>query len=373
MRPKRTFLNDHSKENELLNKPIDQFLKEFLDSQTPNNQSTTKIENLKIFLKKFKFIFKQSSETALSNDRIQFKFELDQNCTKISSLLLINLLQSESNQLTLLSLRLILYLAHFDNFNLQFQNFNINFYIIRLIDLDLSIEETLLSIEYIRLLVQLYPDFITKSIIYCLLSSIEDSKFKLNNLLLETLLEIVCKRPRLACECDVFNELFNFILNVCYENEFSNEIIIQTLIKISDDPECRKLLRFEDLFSQLISPLIDIEYVPLTYGPLYTQHKSQDNNSADNNENTTEPKLENILNSVICSLNVLMKSYNGVMCFSVNEAKVIKSLLAPFSWFLESNRREADKQITLIYSATLTTNSNSTNTPNNQKKTSKTK
>ena len=56
---------------------------------------------------------------------------------------------------------------------------------------------------------------------------------------METLLELSCKKPKLACKLRIFNELIYYIVNLSTENEFCIELIIQTFIKVMNDKECR--------------------------------------------------------------------------------------------------------------------------------------
>lgn len=171
-----------------------------------------RIECLKSFLVRFKFHFNQAlsanhrillNETdesaqqknlSIKSDEI-FERELENKCDCLSIGLVYSIIQMESSQVRLLSLQIILYLSHLSVFAQRFHELNINLYIVRLIDLELSWDETSLCLEYIRLLNQLWPKHLDKSIVYCLLSALEDSRFKLNYLILETLLEIVCQVP----------------------------------------------------------------------------------------------------------------------------------------------------------------------------------
>ena len=51
---------------------------------------------------------------------------------------------------------------------------------------------------------------------------------------------------------------------------------MQTLLSCLDRPECRDLIRFDDLFGMLIAPFVDFEYV----GPLYDGYVVHKNNPA---------------------------------------------------------------------------------------------
>lgn len=210
-----------------LSKPVEKLVDELSSNLDPNNSSNTqldRIECVKNFLIRFKFHFNQApsqqqQQTALNRILVneidesssiaynvapkstknvdqQFEAALEEKCESISIGLVYSIIQSESTQLRLLALQTILLLSHFRSFALRFHQLNTNLYVVRLIDLDLSWDEASLCFEYIRLLTQLWPSHLDKAIVYCLLSALEDAKYKLNYLILETLLEIVCRRPR---------------------------------------------------------------------------------------------------------------------------------------------------------------------------------
>ena len=327
--------------------PIDQVVRAFVERLTKSTTNDEKFDYLFSFLNKFKQIFSQSKPKLDASDADRAKFELDllTNCEKICTLLAFYLCQTETSQIRLLSLRLVIYLSHLREFHIKLQYFNIKLLIIRLIDLDLNYDETALCLEYIRLLNDIYIDCIDKPIVYCLLSSIEDSSFRLNELLLETLLEIIIKNPKLACECNAFADLISYIQNGCTENEFNIELITQCLIKVADDHECRRIMRLDDLLSNLISPLIDIDYVPLIYGSMYSHHRAKTGKMNEKYDPASmpvdsSPKLDSILNSCTIALYSMMKQTIGIPMLTVNDCKLLKSLLSPCRWFLESNKHE---------------------------------
>jgi hypothetical protein len=250
---------------EIGNEPPEQIINNFLELLNSTQKSNVeKTECMKRFLNFLKKNFSQcNKENILLNEKHEksFEQELINKCQSVSLSLLICFIELNNNNslYRLLAIRIILYLTHLECFHEQFQKYNISIYIVRIIDLDLSIDETSLCIEYIRLICQLYPASLNEAFIYCLLSSLEDSKYRLNNLILETLLEIIVKQPELACKCQVFTDLINYLINACTDSEFCIQIIIQTLLKTLDRPECRHLLRFDDLFSTIIAPIIDFE------------------------------------------------------------------------------------------------------------------
>ena len=318
----KSFLN-----KDIESKSIQEFFNEFLIINKPESTNTSssqtslndasKIDFLKAFLNKLKSTFNSSSNVEnrlrdLSNDdKIFFERELFINKKEIVVGLTFNLIQHQSVAVRLISIHIILCLTHFKNFHEIFQEINLSSFMIRIIDLDLTIDETALAIEYIRLLSQLYPNCINASHFYCLLSVVEDQNYLLNNYILETLLELICKRPKIACECQVFNELINYIANCCNENEFCIQLIIQSLIKCMDNAEYRQMVNLPDLFKTLIAPLVDCDYAPLIYGG--SSHK---NNHCEHSQ-SQEPKIKNIVNSCYTALSTIFKSYTGIMCFSV--------------------------------------------------------
>jgi len=241
------------------------------------------------------------------------------NTASLSLALISCLIQSQSNLIRLLALKCLLYLAHLPQFHQQLNHFNITTFIVRIIDLDLSINETILSIEYIRLVSQLYPCDLTEAHFYCLLASVEDPTYPLNNLILETLLELACRRPLLACQCQIFSELITYAVNVGNENEFCVQVIVQTLLKCLDRPECRELVRFDDLFALLIAPFVDFEYVPHVveyaghkncpayYTQLMGQKQQQRQQAAGGVKSENEPRIESIL--ATCS-SALLTAFN---------------------------------------------------------------
>jgi len=327
MRSKRSFNKLLSKE--LASKPVDQLLTDFLKAFETSGKDTNSInliiECMANLLNSIKTIFTVSANITNNNkleeERLKFEQELHNNSKLLSFTLISCLIQVHSNLIRLLSLRILLYITHFKKIHMQLQTFNINIYIVRVIDLDFSVDETSLAIEYIRLLTQLYPASLDESIMYCLLASLEDKNYKLNSLLLETILEITCKKPKLACKCQVFTDLINYIVNVNSEEEFCIEIIMQSLIKVLDKQEYRDCIRFDDLFRNLIAPFVDYEYVPLVSE--FSSHKSKNKsdileNNDYNNKNTTglnqnEPKINEILSSCSCAILTLLNSYPGVM------------------------------------------------------------
>lgn len=153
-------------------------------------------------------------------------------------------------------------------------------------------------------------------------------------------------------------------MNACTENEFVIELIMQTLVRVCDEESVRSRIPLYDLLSNLIAPIIDTAYVPFTYGPVYTQHKlnqlQQNLNSAYQHsegqgggvgvavgDQVSETKIESVISAAFTALGALMASYSGVMCFLINDGQLVFSLLAPFSWYLEANKRDADKRQSL--------------------------
>ena len=326
----KSFLN-----KDFENKSIPEFFNDFLKTNRPNDvlslssetltqNDTLKVELLKIFLSKLKHAFNLSCEIERlelsSEDKLLFENELFANCKEISIGLTFNLIQSQSVAVRLISIHVILCLTHLRKFHDQFQEINISTFIVRIIDLDLTLDETALALEYIRLLSQIHPSCINETHFYCLISAVEDHNYLLNNYILETLLELTCKRPKLACECQIFNELINYIVSFNNENEFCIELIVQSLIKCMDNAENRQLVNLADLFKTLIAPLIDCDYSPLIYGG--SSHKNNQNE----NNNHEIPKIKNVVNSCYTALNTVFASYTGIMCFSVN------SLFLLYSW-----------------------------------------
>ncbi len=309
--------------------PIKDLVSSFLHSMTNGERNSEsvgfKFDCLKSFLNKFNQVFNQAklNEAISETDRSNFEQELLKNCDQVSSLLMTHSYQPESSQIRLLSLRLILYLTHFEQYHLKFQSFNIKMLIIRVIDLDMSNDETALAIEYIRLLNELYTESIDKPIIYCLMSSIEDSNYRINYYLLETLLEVIIQSPKLACECNVFYDLINYIQNACNSADFCIELIVQCLIKVADDEECRKMMKLNDLFSNLIAPMIDVDYVPLTYGPMFSHHKTKYNKDGTEikRKADSDPKLAAILASCSTALHSILKKTVGIPLISVFDKK----------------------------------------------------
>lgn len=194
------------------NKPIDTLVDELQSHLEPNSsahQLGDRIETLKNFLVRFKFHFNRTlpscnrvviseaaaaATTAISTEQ-EFESALEKFHESICIGLVYNVIQMESSQLRLLSLQTILMLSHFETFARRFHELHINAYIVRLIDLDFSWDDTSLCIEFIRQLTQLWPSRLDKAIVFCLLSALEDYRFRLNFLILETLLEIACRRP----------------------------------------------------------------------------------------------------------------------------------------------------------------------------------
>jgi hypothetical protein len=171
----------------------------------------------------------------------------------------------------------------------------------------------------------------------------------------------------------VFNKLITYVLNVCTDNEFAIELIMQTLVRVSDDGEYRSQIPLYDLLSNLISPLIDTVYVPFTYGPYYMQpklqhHLNQNYSILDNNDSTSsEPKIEAIITASFTALSSLMSSYNGIMCFLVNNGQLLFDLLSPLSWYLSANKRDSNNRQTLAEQFTSTSLSESSENITNRK------
>lgn len=310
-------------------KPMDIVISEFMDAfrlgSDPKLNLESKIQLLESFLTSFIFHFKQTNQES----KISVVKKLSEQSEAICIALLLNIIQLESSKIRLLSLRLILYLSHLQAFNSKFQQFRLENFIIRLIDLKLTEQDVSLSVEYVRLLIQLNKQFLSRSIIYCLSAAIEDPRNRINNLIVETLLEITNVRPVLACECKIFDTLIDFLLNCTPEADFCVEVIIQCLIKTLEHPECRKLVNMESILSYVLSPIVDVDYVALSYG------------SSKDPDGPIEPKIESIINTSMTIVYTLMKSYNGLMILSLNEAKIVKNLFSPLSWYLKANKRDA--------------------------------
>jgi hypothetical protein len=296
--------------------------------------------------------------------KIEFKKLLYDKCKQIVACIALNLIQLQSVALRIVSLNLLLFLSHLKKYHDEFQRVSISIYIVRIIDLDLTTDESALCLDYIRLLAQIYPNCINEAHFYCLTSYLETSNDKLNNLTLETLLELICKRPKLASECQVFTDLINYIVNVCNEeNEYSIELIMQSLFKVMENAEYREYIQVQDLFKILIAPLIDCDYTPLIYGPSYSTTKINQQETAfigiqknknDKNNIENDPKIEKIMNSCYVALNCIFNNFIGMLCFSSNDHENLKILLSPLSWFLKSNKRESEKW----YNLASTSNSN---------------
>ena len=124
---------------------------------------------------------------------------------------------SGSNQTSarLFSMRLVLYLSHLAAYHVEFEStLGMTAFIVRQIDLDTTADETALCIEYIRIVCQLYPHELSVTHVRPLLALVENYANKINCYALETLLEVACKRPRLACQLNVFGELLQYVLNM---------------------------------------------------------------------------------------------------------------------------------------------------------------
>ena len=216
-------------------------------------------------------------------------------------------------------------------------------------------DETALAIEYIRVILQLYPVCINATYFYCLIASVEDSQYNLNALILETLLEMSFKRPELACQCQLFTDLITYVVNACNTNDFCIEAIMQSLLHVLDKTECRALIRFDDLLSSLIAPLVDLEYVPHLYGVDFASHKSV---SLSANNASTQPDIENILNACMCALSTMFNSYVGLFCLGTNDMHLLKNLLLPMSWFLNSKTKNSFQHLEMSSSLLMTNDEN---------------
>lgn len=75
----------------------------------------------------------------------------------------------------------------------------------------------------------------------------------------------------------VFTELINYVVNVGTNNDFCIEVIMQVLLKCLDRPECRELVRFDDLLAILTAPFLDFHYVP--HNADFTSHQAANNQS----------------------------------------------------------------------------------------------
>lgn len=310
----------------------DQLLAELLANLNHRHENHSQhIETLKKFHNYLKVTFSRSNTLLTLSQKTQFEHELNKNIKSVSLALINCLIQYQSNLLRILALKCVLYLSHLSQFNTHLQNLNINIYIIRIIDLDLSIHETTLCIDHIRLTSQLYPQYITEAHFYCLLSSVEDVQYSLNNLILETLLELTCKYPKLACECQVFTELINYVVNVGTNGYI--EVIMQTFLKCLDQADVRNRLRFDDLFASLIAPFVDFEYVG--WVKQYVGHQSNPSyyvqlmggvnkqRAAPNGATSSEPNIESVISA--CS-QALLCVFNRYLCFKLHsETKLLKS------------------------------------------------
>lgn len=220
MRSRRTTFSTSIDFNKSVESVVDE-LCAHLDPNSSTHQLGDRIEAIKNFLQRFKFHFNKApsssyriviheanetldststtttttTTTTVKDAEKEFELALEKSHDAISIGLVYNVIQMESSQLRLLSLQTILLLAHFEVFAKRFHQLHINSYIVRLIDLDFSWDDTSLCVEYIRQLAQLWPSYLDKSIVFCLLAALEDYRYRLNFLILETLLEIACRRP----------------------------------------------------------------------------------------------------------------------------------------------------------------------------------
>lgn len=79
-----------------------------------------------------------------------------------------------------------------------------------------------------------------------------------------------------------------------------------------------------------------------------------------------EPRLENIINASFTALASLMSSYSGLMCFLINDGQLVFTLLSPFSWYLQANKRDSDKRQALAEQLTTTSLRESSVAPETQ-------
>ena len=133
------------------------------------------------------------------------------------------------------------------------------------------------------------------------------------------------------------------------ENEPCIEIIVQCMLRVAETSECRAMLKFDDLFSYLLAPIVDIHYTPLLYG----QDVLNNNNSSSatgaaapalvgqhsSNHSNQAPKLERIVSSCFVALHCLLSTCAGFMCFNVNNGANLRTLLSPLSRALLNRRR----------------------------------
>lgn len=208
-----------------------QFIDEFLSTlnrmassvsgeSVPDEDDDARIECLTKMVARLKTTFCRSSADGSNGDpsRLQQQQKEEEQkqraeewerallaeCQPISLALLRSLIQATSAVLRLLALKAILVLSHLSPFHhMLHQRLNVSVYVNRLVDLDRSVDESALALDYIRLLAQLHPTALEESHFYTLLAAVEDAQYQLNPLVLETLLELICKQPRIACKCQV--------------------------------------------------------------------------------------------------------------------------------------------------------------------------
>lgn len=325
--------------------PTDQLVSKLIESLTQVQTSDAvpnKSDYLVSFLLRFKKLFGIEEQ---SEERQVFEKSLVDECPKLCALLLSNICQTESTVIKLASLQLILYLSHMSSFHNQFQSLGINLYMIRIIDLDRSCQEVALAVEYVRLLNELYPSHLEKSIIYCLLASLEiisvEQSYVLKNYILETLLEITIKNNKLALECNVYHELIIYIQNSSQE-EFCIEVIVQCIIKASEQVECEKQMRLYELFNSLVTPLIHRDYVP----PYIRQSidfskKDRESEREEDEETRSRQKIQYAIKASTVAVYSVLNKTIGMTLFTINNCELIKNLISPFSWYMTSNRRDA--------------------------------
>lgn len=150
---------------------------------------------------------------------------------------------------------------------------------------------------------------------------------------------------------------------------------MQTLVRACDDERIRCQIPIYNIFSNLIAPLIDTAYVPFTYGSSYAQHTTRNAAPTTTNNNPYssfidsgsseggEPKFESVVTCAFTALGSLMSTYTGVMCFLINDGRLVYDLLAPLSWYLNANKRDADKRQALAEQVTAGSADTSNNAP----------
>lgn len=227
--------------------------------------------------------------------------------------------QTEDRNLKLISMRLILILSHIPSFNRNFQTIELHRSISKCLKKRDSKAEISLSLEYIRLLTELYPESLNEIYFYSLNEFISHHDYEPNLVAVETLLEMVYLKPILACKCGSLVKLVRYVADAA-PSPLVIESIMTTIFKVLTEEEIRSACTQKNLFCDLITQFISQENEISSI--------SNDEKTVNFNGSYSKTKTNHeILSACTFALILCLTNYTGITIFCLGDMEYLVSCL----------------------------------------------